>query len=121
VARGFGAGEARYARWSRSAPVRQPVEHRLAFRELGLAIGLEGVEWMGERAQPDDIVLGEGSEARALLRQLSDYLPVGERIVSFRLEEGNRLSQSWAQHEDINAVMLATALVPEGFLGLPSV
>jgi hypothetical protein len=34
----------------------------------------------------------------------------------FWLDEANRESESWIAHQDINAVMLATSLAPDGFL-----
>lgn len=63
--------------------------YRLGFRELGLAIGLA---------------------AEPLAERLRD------EIVAFWREPANRRVASWCEHEDINDVMLATALVPDGFL-----
>jgi hypothetical protein len=63
---------------------------RLAFRELGLAIGLH--------AQP-----------------VADRLR--DEIIAFWREPANRRGETYCEHEDINDVMLATALVPDGFLG----
>jgi hypothetical protein len=39
-----------------------------------------------------------------------------EIIESFWLESGNRESESWNDHIDINRVMLATSLAPDGYL-----
>jgi hypothetical protein len=39
-----------------------------------------------------------------------------DAIESFWLEPENRQRGSWKEHEDINAVMLATSLAPEGYL-----
>jgi hypothetical protein len=33
------------------------------------------------------------------------------------LDPSNQASANWSEHEDINAVMLATSLAPEGYLG----
>jgi hypothetical protein len=56
---------------------------------------------------------------RLRLRELTQYVPVGERIESFWRAPEQRRTQTWSEHRDINEVMLATALVPEGFLVLP--
>jgi hypothetical protein len=76
------------SRWDPAAPA----SRRLAFRELGLSIGL-----------------------RAIARGMS--IPLGVAIESFWLRPENQRASSWAEHLDINTVMLATSLAPEGFLG----
>ncbi len=83
----------------RQGDLRRPARVRLAFRELGLAIGLAGTEAMA----------GEASD-------LAPYLPLRRAIQSFWLEPQNRLSRTFTEHQDINQVMLATSLVPEGCL-----
>jgi len=91
--------------WARALPSR-PFAPRLAFRELGLAIGFRALE----RVQaPTDTV-------RRRLEALRRLAPLGAAIESFWLEPGNRSTGLWAEHRDINEVMLATALVPEGFV-----
>lgn len=55
-------------------------------------------------------------DAQKELDQLKKYLSLGESIESFWLEPSHRESDSWKEHEDINAVMLATSLQPAGFL-----
>lgn len=84
-----------------------PARRRLAFRELGLAIGLSGVESMLER-----------DDAAPELAELESHLPLRERIVSFWQQPEHREASTWAEHRNINTVMLATALAPEGFLGM---
>jgi hypothetical protein len=46
------------------------------------------------------------------------YAPSIDTIEGFWLEPANRTSRTWKEHEDINAVMLATSLAPEGYLVL---
>jgi hypothetical protein len=41
---------------------------------------------------------------------------VGDGICEFWLEPANRANSTWTEHADINEVMLATCLVPGGFL-----
>jgi len=59
--------------------------------------------------------------ARARLELLWRYAPVRAEIESFWLPPEHRRVRTWLDHEDINDVMLATSLVPEGFLVLPTV
>jgi hypothetical protein len=95
-------------------PLRLPAEYRLAFRELGLAIGLQGVEKMRK-------LVGQHPGAFApsvppLVEALERYAPLGETIEGFWTVGRNRDGASWNEHREINSVMLATSLAPEGFL-----
>ena len=89
--------------YARQGDLRLPVSSRLAFRELGLAIGLRAIELV-ERDQ---------ALTRYSLARLGDRSPSGS-IPS------TRPPGSWAEHRDINEVMLATSLVPEGVPGRPT-
>lgn len=92
-------------------------EQRLAFRELGLSIGLHGVPAM--RAFLEAIADFDGYDV--VEAQLSKLLPVvhiAKSIEEFWLNPANRKCASWQGHEDINMVMLATSLTPAGFLDL---
>ncbi len=102
--------------YAQSGELQLPAEYRLAFRELGLAIGLHTVERMRQAAE-----MGQASfspEAQTLLQALLRHVPVGRAIESFWLDPGHRRASTWAEHRDINEVMLATSLAPEGFLVL---
>lgn len=107
-------------RWSRSGALDRPAAGRLAFRELGLAIGLEGVRWMLERVTEEGTRPFNGNDLRQHLESLGAYLPLGRRIVTFWLDPESRRSPGWREHEDINDVMLATALEPDGYLLIPA-
>ncbi len=52
------------------------------------------------------------------LARLAPHVPLGAAIESFWLEPAHRTAPAWIDHADINDVMLATSLVPEGFLVL---
>jgi len=95
--------------WTHARPLRQPVARRLAFRELGLSIGLHAVERLRTRPDRDQAVA---------LEALSPHLPLAREIERFWLAPDHRDAESWRAHEDINAVMLATALVPSGYIEL---
>lgn len=91
---------------------------RLAFRELGLSIGLQAI------ARIETLVTGQPDHFRhesgllPLLENLKQYIPLQEQIEQFWLNEENRESPSWKEHGDINMVMLATSLVPDCYLDL---
>jgi hypothetical protein len=113
--------------YAASGELQLPAEHRLAFRELGLAIGLQAARLMGKAANRDPIQphITDGVRlrlhelVRLRLRELMQYAPLGERIESFWRDPEHRQSLTWSEHRDINEVMLAASLVPEGLLVLP--
>jgi len=93
-----------------------PAAYRLAFREVGLAIGLKGVARMSGWIVKHPEVFGAG--APSLIARLRKHAGAGGRIEKFWSEETNRGAESWREHRDINTVMLATSLSPDGFLGV---
>jgi len=104
--------------YARGGDLRLPAEYRLAFRELGLAIGLHAVRLMCQAAESDANQCFPGSGVRTLLQALMQYAPVSEDIESFWRNPEHRRARTWSEHLDINEVMLATSLAPEGFLVL---
>ena len=106
------AAEVGLAAYTRSEPLAEPSSRRLAFRELGLAIGLHALERM--LAIPP--VPGQRSAA---VSGLARYLPLAGRIDDFWCAASHRQTTTWSAHGDINAVMLATSLAPAGYLGPP--
>jgi hypothetical protein len=74
-----------------------PASHRLPFRELGLSLGLAAAQRLGDYKLRADALRDE--------------------IESFWLNSSNQRADTWNDHEDINAVMLATSLLPDGYLG----
>ena len=103
---------------ARTSPWKLPAEYRLAFRELGLSIGLRGVKKLSAMVEESAVPLTEDEPFRTSLMALRDYVPLIETIEKFWLEPGNQAADSWKGHLEINRVMLATSLVPEGFLNL---
>jgi len=95
-----------------------PADYRLAFRELGLAIGLEGLGPLRDWIATD---LRLSSVAPVLdwrIRPLMAYVPVAASIEEFWMDPLNLEIRSWRDHREINIVMLATALAPERFLAV---
>ncbi len=90
---------------------RLPAAHRLAFREIGLAIGLHALDRMQQVAAGSPLA----TQAAALHDRFAFLCA---EIESFWLRPESRQVASWSDHEDISDVMLATCLVPEGLLGL---
>ena len=97
-------------------PLRLPSSMRLAFRELGLSIGLKAVRRL-QRLVIDEPRLSSNSELRSAVRSLTYYTWLTDEIEGFWLKPVNRESYNWREHEDINMVMLAASLAPDGFLG----
>lgn len=95
----------------------QPASSRLAFRELGLAIGLSALEGV-EREMGAGPLAAIRADIAPLLARLAPYVAAGREIESFWLQPEARENPTWLEHGDINDVMLATALAPDGFLVL---
>ena len=102
----------------RENSLKLPTGYRLAFRELGLSIGLRAVEKIQELIEQKPGPLWKKDSLQLLLKILSRYAGLRETIETFWLERANRESDSWIAHRDINMVMLATSLAPDGFLRL---
>jgi hypothetical protein len=113
----FGSALAGLGSFTEAGSLELPARYRLAFRELGLATGLAGVEilpaWIGNN--PD---FSEGTVLHQQLQASLRYIPLREKIEQFWLDSKNRESSTWTDHIGINRVMLATSLAPEGFLAV---
>jgi hypothetical protein len=84
-----------------------PASRRLAFRELGLAIGLAAVPAM--EAAPG---------SRPHVEPLARFVHLRAVIEAFWLDPDHRRTATWLEHENINEVMLSTSLAPAGVLAL---
>lgn len=80
---------------------------RLAFRELGLAIGLQTLQEID--AAMRSVALNENLVAS--LRSLLSFGEIGRFIVDFWSEPRNRSSEMWNDHRDINDVMLCATIL----------
>jgi hypothetical protein len=102
--------------YSRRGDWRQPAARRLAFRELGLAIGLSATELLQKEVEADRRGVFGSATLRARIQVLSPQVARRAAIVSSWLDPPHRQLRTWSEHRDINEVMLATSLVPDGFL-----
>jgi len=94
----------------------QPVDFRLAFRELGLSIGLWAVERMLGLMEESPGRFAEQAHLQSQLAALRQYIPLAEKIEAFWLKRPHREAERWLVHREINMVMLATSLAPDGYL-----
>jgi hypothetical protein len=106
--------------YARSGDSQQPAHYRLAFRELGLAIGLQAVESMQRAIDKEKQTTAISPSLSELLKALIQYHSLREEIEAFWRNPEHQQSTTWTEHQDINEVMLATSLVPDGFLELLS-
>jgi len=89
-----------------------PASRRLAFRELGLSIGLHAAE--GLKALADALP----ALRHPLLKEVDRASSMREGIEGLWLNPASWTAESWMKHRDINVVMLAASLIPHGYLGL---
>jgi hypothetical protein len=104
--------------WLANGGLNQPAAYRLAFRELGLAIGLRGVPIIDDALKTDAAGLGARAGLRRAVDTLLSYQALGQTIVDDWMQDARRREQGWRAHQDINDVMLATALLPDRFLSI---
>jgi hypothetical protein len=93
----------------------RPARLRLAFRELGLSIGLRAAERLVAAVREETWAPAAISEAD--LEALNRHRPLAEEIEKFWMDPAHRRAEGWSEHREISRVMLATSLVPNGFLG----
>lgn len=92
----------------RQGTLELPPGSRLAFRELGLAIGLQTVPPIADAAEASP---GLARAVAPHLERLRAKADIGSRIISFWSSPQSHRTPSWVDHRDINEVMLATALL----------
>jgi len=91
----------------RSSDLRRSVEHRLAFRELGLSIGIHGLRRLAQ-------LVGNDRSLAAVADRLLRFQSLADQIEAFWCNPEHRLSRIWTEHQEIDSVMLATSLLFEG-------
>ncbi len=104
--------------YTRGSPLELPAGYRLAFRELGLSIGLAGTEMLAAWIDENPDLFGRSKVLQGLVESLALYGPLAKNIEQFWMHDINRQAATWIGHREINMVMLATSLSPRGFLVL---
>jgi hypothetical protein len=104
--------------YAKKNPLKLPADYRLAFRELGLSIGLRAVERLRGLIEENQGLFDKKLRFQSRIESLMPYTSFSEVIEMFWLEKANREAESWREHRDINMVMLATSLAPDGYLTL---
>lgn len=103
---------------------RQSATRRLAFREFGLSTGLQALPLMQKllvelRQAPDKCGISKNDvqQVESLLsRLIESHFWMVEEIHDFWAIDEHRKGRTWISHLDINEVMWATSLLPDGFL-----
>lgn len=94
-----------------------PAQQRIAFREFGLATGLSAIAHIAHSLSSQRQNFRSPQRLFAIIDLLQEFSALQQTIVNFWLAPGNRAVRSWLDHADINNVMLATSLAPDGYLG----
>jgi hypothetical protein len=104
--------------YARTNSLELPADYRLAFRELGLAIGLRAVERLPELIEKNPDFFNNKHNLYSGIEAVTEYVPLSKRIETFWLHHRNKEERSWIEHRDINMVMLATSIAPDAYLTL---
>jgi hypothetical protein len=99
----------------------RPASHRLAFRELGLAIGLKALPMIADGITKDKSRFGSRPALGRSVDFLMPYETLSEKIIDFWMPHAQHRDPNWLAHQNINDVMLATALIPDTFLSIGAV
>jgi hypothetical protein len=99
-----------------SGSMENPAEYRLAFRELGLSIGLTAVENLLKGIEENPEPFRRSIYLHQRVEDLIGYVPLGKTIEGFWMDDKNRKARTWIDHREINMVMLATSLASDEFL-----
>jgi hypothetical protein len=102
--------------FSKGGSLAYPGEYRLAFRELGLSIGLSAVEKLVKDIEENPSRFQQNSRLHRQIDDLMRYMPLREAIEQFWMDGKNRKASTWIEHREINMAMLATSLAPGSFL-----
>ena len=93
-------------------------EYRLPFRETGLSIGLEAIKRLSVFIKENPTIFERLPEIEQGIKALSPHITLAETIEKYWLEPEHQKVKTWTDHRDINMVMLATSLSPDGYLKL---
>lgn len=83
----------------------QSAESRLPFRECGLSLGIRVLYGLRDKHQSNNV------NNDIDFNELGKYLYLVEDIEEFWSRPSNQQSSTWAEHQDINSVTLASSLL----------
>jgi len=102
----------------RTNSLKMPANYRLAFRELGLSVGLHAIEKLLGFVKQTSLDSRMKRLLQSRTENLLQYASLSNIIEAYWLEPANRRTSEWMAHRDINMVMLATSLAPDVYLSL---
>ena len=104
--------------YERTNSLKLPANYRLAFRELGLSVGLHAIVKLLRLINQTSRDFNMKHRLHSRTESLTQYAPLSDIIETYWLEPANRRTSEWMAHRDINMVMLATSLAPDGYLSV---
>jgi|WetSurMetagenome_2_1015567.scaffolds.fasta_scaffold28201_2 hypothetical protein len=104
------------ARYARTGSLKAPPKFRLAFRELGLTIGLHAIGRLERLIEERPALFKNQQLLSREVGMLMRYVTLTEVIEGFWLDRAQRKAPGFLEHRDINLVMLTTSLAPDGYL-----
>jgi len=96
----------------------EPLSYRLAFRELGLALGLRAAARLKVLADSKRAYLEDSAFPLSRVEDLVGHDSLRQRIETEWLEAARKGHEGWINHQDINTVMLSTSLAPDTYLSV---
>jgi len=93
-----------------------PAKYRLAFRELGLSLGLQAIEKLNKEILENGTGYSNKDKIEGIVKSILSERGLVDKIHKFWGDSKNQISSTWKDHLDINMVMYATSLTPDGFL-----
>ena len=94
----------------------QPAVSRLAFREIGLSIGLHALEIMKLLLNDNQNQFKHNNKIEKCLKEVSQFEFIADEIDAYWLDKAHSSTRTWNEHYNINNVMLATSLMPRTYL-----
>ena len=80
--------------------------------------GTQAVDRMWQTLDHGPATISSRSTVRTLVQALTQFAPLANVLVTFWRDPAHQDTPTWAEHRDINEVMLATGLAPDGCLTL---
>ena len=102
--------------FAKKPTLKLPAYYRMAFRELGLSIGLQAIVRLQGLIERYPSVFKQKLDVHSPMQSIMEFTHLSELINTFWLDSDHRECGSWTEHRDINMGMPATRLSPQGYL-----